>query len=203
MTEQPTTPDPIEPVTSDVPEVTYPVPEAVVEPTAVIEPVTADAPAPQVTPPPAPPVPPAAAPAAAAAAGAAATGAAAPPQWPAAGYPPPAYPPAGYPAAPAGYPPAVPVYQAPAPTSTNAVVALVLAVASWVVCPIVAAVVALIFAHQGDKEIAASGGRVQGQGLITAAKWVAWINIGLMVAGIVAMGFVFLMIAVAGGLSAN
>jgi hypothetical protein len=92
---------------------------------------------------------------------------------------------------------------APAQTSTNAVVALVLAVASWVVCPIIAAVVALIFAHQGDKEIAASGGRVQGQGLITASKWVAWINIGFTAALIVGMGFVFVLIAIAGGINAG
>ena len=201
MTDQPSSPDQHDPVSADAPEIVHPpesAPEPVVASTAVFEPVTQDAPAPTFTPPPAP-VPPA--PMSSAPVSSAPVPPAAPPQWPAAGYAPPQ---GGYPPPQAGYP-AYPGYAAPpaAQTSTNAVVALVLAMAAWVVCPIVAAVVALIFAHQGDKEIAASGGRVSGQGLVTAAKWVAWVNIGLMLAGIVAMGFVFLLIAVAGGLNAG
>jgi hypothetical protein len=86
----------------------------------------------------------------------------------------PGYPPAGY----APYPP-------PAQTSNNAVVALILSVVSWVVCPIIAAIVALVFANLAGKEIEASGGRVQGQGLVTASRWVAWINIGVFAAAIV------------------
>ena len=71
-------------------------------------------------------------------------------------------------------------------TSTNAIVALVLAILSWVVCPIIAAVVALVLAHSSDKEIKASGGTVVGSGLNTATRIIAWINIGVsIVAGIV------------------
>ena len=126
---------------------------------------------------------------------------AAPAQWPAA---PPA-PAPGYPAQPAPVyaAPAAPVYAAAAPTSSNAVVALILAVASWAVCPIVAAVVALVFASTAAKEIDASGGRVQGSGLVTAARIVAWVNIGLFVAGIVIFGFVFILLAVLGGVSST
>ena len=71
-------------------------------------------------------------------------------------------------------------------TSTNAIVGLVLAIVSWVVCPIIAAIVALVLASSSSKEIAASGGRVGGAGLNTATRIIAWINIGVsVVAGIV------------------
>ena len=91
---------------------------------------------------------------------------------------------------------------APAPvagptTSTNAIIGLVLAIVSWVICPIIAAIVALVLAHSSDKEIKASGGRVDGAGLNTATRIIAWLNIGVsIVAGIVvvilvALGVVF------------
>ena len=114
---------------------------------------------------------------------------AAPAQWPAA--PPSSYPPAQYPPAP---------YQAGSKTSSNAIVALVLAVAAWVVCPIVPAIVSLVFASMAGKEIDASGDRIQGRGMVTAAKIVSWINIGFYVAVIVITGFVIVLIAIAGGM---
>jgi Domain of unknown function (DUF4190) len=86
-------------------------------------------------------------------------------------------------------------------TSSNAIVALVLAITSWVVCPIIFAIVALVFANMGSKEIKASGGRVTGEGLVTGAKVVAWINIGLWTALILIGIFAFAIIAVAGGMS--
>lgn len=86
-------------------------------------------------------------------------------------------------------------------TSSNAIVALVLAITSWVVCPIIFAIVALVFANMGSKEIKASGGRVTGEGLVTGAKVVAWINIGLWSALILIGIFAFAIIAVAGGMS--
>ena len=180
----------VEQVTSDVPQTMPPaeLPRSEAPaPTQAFEPVVADVPAPAVTPPPAPmPAP-------------GAPEAGAPAQWPSAGYvappaAPPAYPPAGY-----GYQQAPPAAQ----TSSNAVIAIILAAVSWAVCPIIAAIVALIFAHQGSKEIEASGGRVQGQGLVTAARWVAWINIGLFAAMFVIGGFVLLLVAIAGGMSTN
>ena len=115
-------------------------------------------------------------------------------QW---GTPPPAagYPTAGYPAA--GYP--APDYQAsgyaaPPQTDTKAVVALILAISSWVVCPMITAIIALIVAKQSDRAIAASGGRLEGRTMNTAARWIAWINIVLfallIVAGIGLMAWV-------------
>lgn len=82
-------------------------------------------------------------------------------------------------------------------TSTNAVIGLVLAIVSWVVCPIIAAIVALVLARSSDKEIEASQGRIDGAGLNTATRIIAWLNIGVsIVAGIVfvvliALGVVF------------
>lgn len=80
---------------------------------------------------------------------------------------------------------------APAPvagptTSTNAVIGLILAIVSWVICPIIAAIVALVLARSSDKEIKASQGRVDGAGLNTATRIIAWLNIGVsIVAGLV------------------
>ena len=71
----------------------------------------------------------------------------------------------------------------PAPnTSVMAIVALVLAVASFALCPLLPAIASLILAHLADKEIRGSNGALQGQGLSTAAKIVSWVNIGISVA---------------------
>jgi hypothetical protein len=80
-------------------------------------------------------------------------------------------------------------------------VAIILAVISWAVCPIIPAIVALVFAANAAKEIAASGGRIQGQGLVTAARVVSWVNIGLWAAVIVVGGFFLVLAVVAGGLN--
>jgi preprotein translocase subunit SecG len=66
-------------------------------------------------------------------------------------------------------------------TDGKAIGALVAAIASFVICPFVPAVVALILVSQSKHAIAASGGRLGGEGMLTAAKIVAWINIALCV----------------------
>lgn len=134
-----------------------------------------------------------------------------PPTWPAApatGYPaeyppvagatPPVLPPP--PAYPAGYAPAAPGYPPAPQTSSNAIIALILAIVSWAVCPIIAAVVALVLASSAGKEIAASGGRIQGAGLVTAARVVAWINIGLYAALLVIGAFFLVLFAATGNM---
>ena len=125
----------------------------------------------------------------------------APGQWPAA---PPSYPGAAAPTYPAAYPPYQTSPYPPAPkTSSNAIVALVLAVAAWVVCPIVPAIVSLVFASMASKEITASGDQLQGRGMVTAAKIVSWINIGFYAALIVIGAFVLVILAIAGGMDNN
>ena len=88
-------------------------------------------------------------------------------------------------------------------TSTSAVVGLVLAIASWIVCPIILAIVALVLAKKSGDEIAASGGRVGGEGLNTATKILSWINIGLYAAAFIIAGAFFLIIAVLGAASST
>lgn len=83
-------------------------------------------------------------------------------------------------------------------TSSSAIIALVLAIASWVSCPVILAIVALVFASKADREIAAGAGRVGGAGLSTAAKIVAWINIGISLAVLV-VGVFVLLLAIASG----
>jgi len=61
--------------------------------------------------------------------------------------------------------------------------------------------VALVLASNAAKEIEASGGRIQGQGLVTAARVVSWVNIGLWAAILVVGTFFLVLVAVAGGTS--
>lgn len=79
--------------------------------------------------------------------------------------------------------------------------ALILSILSWVVCPIIPAIIALVLAKQSNDEIAASAGRVGGEGLNTASKIISWINIGLYAAIAVILGAVFLIAIVAGAAS--
>lgn len=90
---------------------------------------------------------------------------------------PPVPPQGGYPGYGYGYPPPQPVPQ----TSTDAVIALVTALLSFAVCPLILAVVALVFASKAHRAISASNGWVTGDGLVTAAKVIAWINIAMSV----------------------
>jgi hypothetical protein len=98
------------------------------------------------------------------------------------------------PGPPGGYPPGRPgAYPAPRQTESKAVVGLVLAIVSWLLCPIVLAVAALIIAGQSNRAIDASGGQLDGRSLNTATKWVAWINIVLyglaLIAGLFLLGW--------------
>lgn len=110
----------------------------------------------------------------------------APPPVPLPSYPPP--PPVEYPAPPvAAYaaPPAA--YQdqlvtplAPGPrTEGKAVAALVCAILSWFVGPIVLAIVALFLARSAEKAIDAQPAQLTGSGLVSGARWVAWIHLVL------------------------
>ncbi len=62
--------------------------------------------------------------------------------------------------------------------------ALILAIASWIVCPIVSAIVALVLAEQSNRAIDSSGGMLEGRAMNTATKWIAWINIVVSALGI-------------------
>ncbi|MFL6071134.1 MAG: hypothetical protein ACJ72Y_07600 [Actinomycetes bacterium] len=80
-------------------------------------------------------------------------------------------------------------------TESSAVVALVCSILSWVALPVVLAIVALVLAHGAERQIVASGGAKSGQTLVTASRWIAWINL-LVAAMVVAFAAAFV-IAVA------
>ncbi|NDG94745.1 MAG: DUF4190 domain-containing protein [Actinobacteria bacterium] len=96
-----------------------------------------------------------------------------------------------------------PVY-GPAPqTSNNAVAALVLSIVSWVFCPIIPAIIALVFASKARREILASNGWVTGTGLVTSAKIVAWINIGFWAAMTIVWIFILVIALISGAINTN
>lgn len=108
--------------------------------------------------------------------------------------------------APMGYGPPAPGYGAwgpggyPAPvgTESRAIVGLVLAILSWVFCPVVLAVAALVVAGQSDRAIAASGGAQDGRGMNTATRWISWANIAVFALVIVAGILFFAVVATVG-----
>ncbi len=53
------------------------------------------------------------------------------------------------------------------------------------VCPIIPAVVALFMCPGARRKIEGSGGALTGEGLVTAAKIISWVNLGLWGAGLV------------------
>ncbi|MFI0431890.1 MAG: DUF4190 domain-containing protein [Candidatus Nanopelagicales bacterium] len=107
------------------------------------------------------------------------------------------------PAGPPGVPAAVPTYQAAPQTNNNAIVALVLALVSYVVCPVISAIVALVFAHKASKEIKASNGWQTGSGMVLAARILAWVNIGLSILGVLIFIAMITIFAASGGLDPN
>lgn len=84
-----------------------------------------------------------------------------------------------------------------------AIVGLILAALSFVSCPILFAIVALVLASNATKEIKNSGGRIGGEGLVTATKVLAWINIGIYAAFILIFGAIMLFAMIASVVSGN
>jgi hypothetical protein len=60
------------------------------------------------------------------------------------------------------------------------VLALILACLSWVAVPVILAIVALLLARSAQRDIDSSAGAKTGSGLVTAARWVAWLNLLLV-----------------------
>jgi hypothetical protein len=87
-------------------------------------------------------------------------------------------------------PPPPPAWVTPPATDGGAIAALTLAICSFFFLPILGAVIALTLAPRARRRIAASGGRLKGRGLVTAAKVVAWCELASV---IVATTFTLLM----------
>jgi len=71
-----------------------------------------------------------------------------------------------------GYPPAP-------STDSTAIWALVLSIVSWVLCPVIPAVIALVLASSAERNIEASNGALAGVGMVKAARIISWIHLGL------------------------
>ena len=59
-------------------------------------------------------------------------------------------------------------------TDGSAVAALLCAIGSWILVPVVLAVVALALARKADRVIDAHPTELSGRGLVTGARWIAW-----------------------------
>jgi hypothetical protein len=109
--------------------------------------------------------------------------------------PPPPPPPGGPPPGWTPPPPGTPGYQSAPQTEGTAIAALCCAIAAFIVCPVIPAIVALVLAHNSQQKINASGGRLTGDGLNTAARIVSWVHLGLFAVVIV----IIIIVAIAGG----
>jgi hypothetical protein len=111
-------------------------------------------------------------------------------------------PPPGYGPAPGGYGtyPSYGYGASPRRTDGTAITALILAIVSFVVCPVIPAIVALAMIPSSRRTIMASGGTVEGLGLLTAAKVIAWIHLGLVLVGV---AFLVVAVAISAGSSSN
>lgn len=89
--------------------------------------------------------------------------------------------------------PPPPPYGGYAQTSSQAVVALVLGVASFFTCGLIVAIPAIIVGRNAQRQIDASGGHVQGRGMATAGIVLGIVNVVLSVLAIIAvvLAFVF------------
>lgn len=76
-------------------------------------------------------------------------------------------------------------YELAPQTETKAVVALVLAIGSYLLLPVLGAIAALVLAGSARRDIDASGGRLTGRGLVTASRVLAWIHLALFVLAII------------------
>lgn len=106
--------------------------------------------------------------------------------------------PYGTPAYGAGYPAPMPIR-----TDDGAIWALVLGIAGYVVCPIVAHIAGWIVANKSLESIAAAGGALGGEGMARAGKWLSIIGLGLAALGIVATVIFFLVLAATAGVTAG
>ena len=79
------------------------------------------------------------------------------------------------------------------PNDGAAIAALILAIASFVICPVVPAIAALVVATSSRRNIADAGGALGGEHLCRVATVVVWVNIGLFL--VLAVGAAVLLVA--------
>ncbi|HOQ99349.1 MAG TPA: DUF4190 domain-containing protein [Anaerolineae bacterium] len=99
------------------------------------------------------------------------------------------------------YPPAYP--PAPTQSSSMATISLIMGIASWVILPVIGAIVAVITGHMARREINASMGRITGGGQATAGLVLGYLQLGLaavsLCLGICYFAFVMIAASSSGG----
>ena len=108
-------------------------------------------------------------------------------------------PPPGQPRQPYGpQGPPAPYFRPSVPTDGMAIAALTLAVVSFLFCPVIAAVLALIFGYMSLRNIKDSGGSLTGEPMARAGIIISWVNLGLC-----ALTGVFILIVVLVTIASN
>jgi hypothetical protein len=79
-------------------------------------------------------------------------------------------------------------------TESNAIASLILGIASFVVCPLIPAILAVVFGNKA-KEIIARDPSLDGEGMAKAGVILGWVNIGLWGA----LVLLFIVLAAFGG----
>lgn len=81
---------------------------------------------------------------------------------------------------PSPYPPQVPGPPFQPRTEGTATAALITAIVGLPLCAPIGGIIALVLASTASKKIAASGGALGGEGLVTAARIIGWIEVALV-----------------------
>ncbi|HEX6023241.1 MAG TPA: DUF4190 domain-containing protein [Solirubrobacter sp.] len=91
-----------------------------------------------------------------------------------------------------------PYYQGPPPqgTSGEATASLILGICGLLICSLICSPLAIMYGKRAQRSIAASGGRLGGDGQASAGIILGWIGIGLLALG-VAIAVIVVIAAVA------
>jgi hypothetical protein len=104
------------------------------------------------------------------------------------------YPPVPPPPPGAGVPPG---WASPPPNSGKAVAALVLGILGVVSCQPLG-IAAIVVGNQAAEEIAASGGRLGGEGMAKVGVVLGWVAVALLALAVIGLLFFFVVLAAAG-----
>jgi hypothetical protein len=88
-------------------------------------------------------------------------------------------------------------YGAPPENDQNALIALIISIASFFICPL-AAIASLIMANNSKRRIEESGGRIGGLSQANAARIISIVVLGLTVLGIIVSVLFFILAAASG-----
>lgn len=99
-----------------------------------------------------------------------------------------------YPPPPPLPPPPPGAWGTPPPNSGKATAALVLGILGIVSCQVLG-IAAIVLGQQANQEIAASGGRLGGEGFAKAGVIMGWVAVALLIVAVV--GFLFFVLAAA------